>query len=472
MKKSKKIKTFKKVKKFDGVKIVRLSSVHVIPLSFLAAIIIGTLLLALPVSSAQGQWTSLPDALFSATTAVCVTGLVVKETFRYWSLFGQAVILVLIQIGGIGVITTVSTMLLLAHRHFSLSERLMLRDALNLETLSGLLSFLTRVIIGTLGVELAGALFYMFAFVPRYGLARGCWVSVFNAVSAFCNAGMDILGPDSLVPYRQDPLVLTVTMVLIVTGGMGYVVWMDIGRTIIFGTQRRFSLSQIVRRFSEHTKLVLTLTTVLILTGTLIIFFAEYNNPRTLGDLSLPYKLLNSLFESVTFRTAGFASFSQAALTDVSCMLAYALMFIGGSPIGTAGGVKTTTFCLAVLSIFSYIRDEDEAHVFRRSVKAWQLKKASVILEVSSITILLLTGLLLATNPVGIADGLFEIMSACATVGLTRDVTPVLNTAGKLIVTTGMYLGRIGPISMAFFMAGGHKDKSRVQYVEGNFYIG
>ena len=423
---------------------IKLTSAHIIPLSFLAAILVGTLLLSLPVSSAAGNWTPFTDALFTATTSVCVTGLVVKDTYQYWSHFGQVVILFLIQIGGIGVITAVSTLMMLARKRFSLSERLMLRDAMNLENMNDLLGFLYKIMRGTLAVEMIGACLYMIAFIPRFGTAKGIWASVFTAISAFCNAGIDVLGPDSLAPFHNDPLVLAVTMALIVMGGLGYVVWQDIDNKITFGRKKGLSPSQIIRRFSEHTKLVLTLTGVLIAAGTVFIFAVEFRNPQTLGEMPLPQKILNSLFESVTFRTAGFATFSQAGLTDVSCLAAYLLMFIGGSPIGTAGGVKTTTIYLAM----------------------------TAIIEVSVMTVMLLTFLLVATNPVGIEDGLFEIVSACATVGLTRNLTPTLNTAGKLIVTVGMYLGRIGPISMAFFFTGGKKNDSGVRYAEGNFYIG
>ena len=450
----------------------KLSSVHIIPLSFLCAILLGTLLLALPVSSASGSATPLIDALFTATTSVCVTGLVVVDTFSYWSLFGQAVILLLIQIGGLGVITVVSTLMLVAHKRFSLSNRLMLRDALNLDSLSDLLGFLARVARGTLLVELAGALFYMLDFVPRYGLGRGIWASVFTAVSAFCNAGIDVLGPDSLIPFQDNPLVLTVTMLLIVTGGLGFVVWFDLYGKTATGIKQRFTASEIFRSFTEHTKLVLSLSLALIAAGTVVVFAAECQNTDTLGTLSLPLKLLNSLFESVTFRTAGFATISQKALTDVSCLAAYFLMFVGGSPIGTAGGIKTTTFYLSILNISSYVRGKNSAHAYKRSVSADQMMKATAIAEVSLGTVMVLTLLLVATNPVGIRDGLFEVMSACATVGLTRGVTPLLNTAGKLIITLGMYLGRIGPISMALFLVGGRKEESDVRYAEGNFFIG
>ena len=454
------------------MKKIRLTSANLIPLSFLAAILIGTVVLALPISSAAGNWTPFTDALFTATTSVCVTGLVVKDTYQYWSHFGQVVILVLIQVGGIGVITAVSTMMMLARKRFSLSERLMLRDAMNLENLNDLLGFLLKVIRGTLVVEMIGALLYMIAFIPGFGMAKGIWVSVFTAISAFCNAGIDVLGPDSLAPYQNNALVLIVTMALIIMGGLGYVVWQDIDSKVSFGRKRGLKPAQVIRRFSEHTKLVLTLTGILIAAGTVFIFAAEFGNPETLGTMPIPQKILNSLFESVTFRTAGFATFSQAGLTDVSCLGAYLLMFIGGSPIGTAGGVKTTTFYLAILGFNSYINGKNDAHVYKRSVSEEAMRKATAIIEVSIVTVLVLTLLLVATNPVGIEDGLFEIVSACATVGLTRNLTPTLNTAGKLIVTVGMYLGRIGPISMAFFLTGGKKNDSGVHYAEGDFYIG
>ena len=477
----------------------KLNSVHLIPLSFLGAILIGTLFLILPVSSAAGQWTPPIDALFTATTSVCVTGLVVVDTYSHWSLFGQAVILVLIQIGGLGVITVVSTLMLIAHKRFSLSARLMLRDAMNLDSLEGLLSFLARVIRGTLIVELAGALLYMIAFIPRFGIARGIWASVFNAISAFCNAGMDILGPDSLMSYRSDPLVLAVTMTLIAMGGLGYVVWFDITGKITGGPPKPrdkaaaggiddFDLSAtdlpvpepkkpILERLSfknltEHTKLVLNLTVGLILAGTVFVFLAEFNNPETLGAMSMPMKILNSMFESVTFRTAGFASIPQGGLREVSCIAGCFLMFIGGSPIGTAGGVKTTTFYFYFLNITSYIKGQNSANVCKHSVSPDRMMKATAIVEVSMGTVLLFTMLLVATNPVGLTDGLFEVMSACATVGLTRGLTPLLNTAGKLIIIVAMYLGRIGPISMALFFTGGRIEEMKVHYPDGNFFIG
>ena len=219
------------------MKKIRLTSAHLIPLSFLAAILIGTVFLALPISSAAGNWTPFTDALFTATTSVCVTGLVVKDTYQYWSHFGQVV----------GVITAVSTMMMLARKRFSLSERLMLRDAMNLENLNDLLGFLLKVIRGTLVVEMIGALLYTIAFIPGFGMAKGIWVSVFTAISAFCNAGIDVLGPDSLAPYQNNSLVLIVTMALIIMGGLGYVVWQDIDSKVSFGRKRGLKPAQVIR---------------------------------------------------------------------------------------------------------------------------------------------------------------------------------------------------------------------------------
>ena len=238
------------------------------------------------------------------------------------------------------------------------------------------------------------------------------------------------------------------------------------------GIKKQFTLIQIVKRFSEHTKLVLCLTAFFILFGTVIILIAEYNNPETIGNMSLRGKILNSLFESVTFRTAGFCTFSQKGLTGISCVFAYLIMFIGGSPVGTAGGVKTTTFYLAVLNITSYLHGKDNAGIFHKSVSAEQMRKASVIVNISIVTVMVLSLLLVCSNHIGIQDGLFEIVSASATVGLSRDITFTLNTVGKLIVTVAMYLGRIAPISMAIFLAGIHHKKKTVKNPEGHFAIG
>ena len=449
-----------------------LSSGKLIPLSFLAAIVAGTLLLMLPVSSAAGTFTDPLTALFTATTSVCVTGLVVVDTFSYFSTFGHAVILFLIQIGGLGIITVVSILMFVMHKRFSMGDRLMLKDALNLNSTRGVLRMLRKIFKGTFLIEGLGAALYCIEFVPRFGVGRGIWVSVFNSISAFCNAGIDILGSDSLASYNDNPLVLSVTMGLIILGGLGFVVWFDITGNIRNCIEHRYHPSLLWKRLSEHTKLVLVLTFSLILIGAGFIFVNEFRNPATIGDMPLSLKVLNSFFESVTLRTAGFSSFSQKGLTDISCVGTYFFMFIGGSPIGTAGGIKTITFFLACMNVFTYIADDKKNLLFKKYVTPTLMRKASVIVSVSTTTMLVMSLLLAATNPVAIEDIVFEVVSATATVGLTRDLTASLNTVGRIIIIVSMYLGRIGPISLAIFFASRKPRKDSLRYVEAEFFVG
>ena len=450
----------------------KLSSAHLIPLSFLGAILIGTILLMCPFASANGTATPFLTALFTSTTSVCVTGLVVVDTYSHWSILGQFVILVLIQIGGLGIITILSLLMVITRKKFSLGDRIMLQDALNLNSRSGVLQFMLRIIRGTLIVEAAGAILYALIFVRQFGAAKGLWVSVFTAISAFCNAGLDIIGPVSLEAYQTNVPVLCITMILIILGGLGFVVWFDVSTGIRNGIEKKFTVRQIVQRFSEHTKLIISLTGGLILFGTLIILLGEYNNPGTIGNMSFGYKLLNSLFESVTLRTAGFSTFPQQALTDSSCIPAYVLMFIGGSPVGTAGGVKTITFFLVMMNVAAYVRGNDRRVVFRRTVSEELIRKAAAIVSVSILTVIVLVFLLIQSGGMPLIDGLFEVISACATVGLSRGLTAQLNTAGRWIIILAMYLGRIGPISMAIFFVRGRQSEKGNNTAEGNFYVG
>lgn len=451
----------------------RFGSIHIIPLSFLAVILLGSLLLMLPSASAAGERTGYLTALFTATTSVCVTGLVVTDTFSHWSTFGHVVILLLIQAGGLGIITTVSMMMVVMRQKFSLGDRVLLQDALNLSSREGILSFLKKVVLGTLLVEGLGAFFYSFSFVPRYGLSRGIWFSVFHAVSAFCNAGLDIIGSSSLAGYSSDPFVLTVTMILIVMGGLGYVVWFDILTGAREKKRRGYTFRQAFARLSEHTRLVLVLTAFLIISGALFFLAAEWHNPQTMGSMSVPGKVLNSLFESVTLRTAGFSAFPQEGMREVSSLAAYAFMFIGGSPVGTAGGVKTVTVFLVLKGTLSYIRGSRDNTVFKRSVTLELMRKATAVVTVSFIAVCFFTVMLLAVqSSISMEDGLFEVVSALATVGLSRGLTASLNTAAKIIIIICMYLGRIGPISMAIFFTGQKYSGRGIRYADGNFFVG
>ena len=451
---------------------IRLSPAYVVPLSFLFVIILGTILLMLPFASASGEMTDPVTALFTATTSTCVTGLVVEDTYAYWSLAGQIIILILIQLGGLGIISFTSMVLLASHKKFSLRDRKLLVDAMNLDMGHGLLSFLVKVFKWTFIVEGFGACLYSIEFIPRYGVVKGIWYSVFTAISAFCNAGIDVLGPDSLISFNKDSGVLFITMFLIVMGGLGYVVWFDVSRVIKIGIRNRYSPLQAIKRLGVHTKLVLALTFILIAVGMLIVFPSEFNNPGTMADMGLKDKIVNSLFQSVTFRTAGFAAVPQQELSSVSVLIGYVLMLIGGSPIGTAGGVKTVTFFIVVINVVVFMRGQKEAIVFKSRITEELMRKAAAILTVSIAVAFTGTLFILLTNNVNMEDSLFEVISAVATVGLSRAVTPTLNVFGRIVIICVMYLGRIGPISLVLFFAGKKSGKDRIEYAEGKFYVG
>ncbi|MCM1039533.1 MAG: potassium transporter KtrB [Ruminococcus sp.] len=425
-----------------------LSTTHIIMLSFLLAVLAGSILLALPVSAADGRAVSYIDALFTATTSVCVTGLVTVPTVSTWSLFGQIVILILIQIGGLGVITFISAFMIDLHRKIGLGDRMLIQAAFNLNTLSGLVKFVRKVITGTFIVEGIGALVHMFVWVPEYGI-KGVWISIFHAVSAFCNAGIDILSENSLCEYACNPVVNIFTSILIILGGIGYIVWWDVVR--VLGNFKRQKL-KCFRNLTLHSKIAISASMLLIAAGAAAFFIFEYHNPLTLQGYSLIDKIQISLFQSVTTRTAGFATIPQQNLTNASAILSLLWMFIGGSPTGTAGGIKTVTFAVLVASAFATIKNKDEVTFFHRNISKEALGKAAAVISMSFITMFLSTLLLAAVTDAGALDIAYETVSATATVGLTRNLTPSLNLWGKIIIIITMYLGRVGPISLAVAM--------------------
>ena len=421
------------------------STTHIILLSFFIAILIGALLLSLPISSADGKPTSFLDALFTATTSTCVTGLVVTPTVSSWSVFGQVVILMLIQIGGLGVITIMSGLMILMHKKMGIGERLLLQDAFNLNSLSGLVRFVKKVVTGTLVIEGIGALLYMTVFIPEFG-AKGIWISVFNSVSAFCNAGIDIISENSLYDYALNPIINIVTCALIILGGIGYIVWWDVLRVL---KQARTKKVKLFRALSLHSKIAITATLILIFVGAALFFAFEYNNPQTIGNYTLLQKIEVSLFQSVTTRTAGFATVPQENLTNASAMVSLLLMFIGGSPVGTAGGIKTVTFVVLVASTFASIRNKEDTELFGRSLTKQAVSKAVAVTSMSFIIMFTSTVLLSIVTDASALDIVYETVSATATVGLTRNLTASLGSMGKIIIIITMYLGRVGPISLA-----------------------
>ena len=432
-----------------------LSTTQIIMLSFLVAILAGSLLLSLPISSASGIAVPYMDALFTATTATCVTGLVTLPTVTTWSVFGQSIILLLIQVGGLGVITIMSALMILLHKRMGIGDRLLLQDAFNLNSLSGIVRFVKRVLLGTFLVEGIGALFYMTVFVPEFGL-KGIWISVFTSISAFCNAGIDIIAENSLCNYATNPIINTVTGLLIILSGIGYLVWWDV-MGLAANKRKGF------RNLTLHSKIAITTTLILIFGGGILIFLFEYNNPLTIGNLSLFDKIQVSLFQSVTTRTAGFATVPQQDLTNASSILCLLLMFIGGSPVGTAGGIKTVTIAVLVISALATIQNKQEVSMFNRNISKQAVNKAVAVTMMSFAIMFTSTILLSAVSDADALDVLYETVSATATVGLTRDLTPYLNTAGKIIIIVTMYLGRVGPISLALALNSGKKHQNIIK---------
>jgi len=438
---------------------------------FLAAIIIGTLLLSLPIATVNGE-TDVLTALFTATTSICVTGLVVVNTFSYWSLFGKIVIICLIQLGGLGIVAFTSAVLLVFHKKVTLRSRMVIQDAFSLNNLQGMVRFVKKVIIGTLVVEFVGALVYMIDFIPRYGVLKGIWFSVFNAISAFCNAGIDILGPDSLMSFNSSPLILINTMFLISLGGIGFVVWWDVLDVVKRVMRKEIRAVDYFRNLRVHSKVVITTTLSLILSGMLLTFVFEYNNPATIGSMSLEDKVLNSFFQSVTYRTAGFATIDQAGLTDSSVFAGIVYMLIGGSPVGTAGGIKTVSFVVLLFAVVAVVKGRNETIMFNRSVREDIIRRSLAVAFISITVFFVFTIMLMISNDLGISDAAFEVGSAIATVGLTRNVTPTLNVFGKILIIIAMYLGRIGPISMFVAFSNKYSIKNSIHYADSDIIVG
>ena len=444
------------------------STTQTILLSFLGVILIGSILLSLPISSATGKSVPFLDALFTATTSTCVTGLVTLPTVSTWSLFGQIVILVLIQIGGLGFIAIVSGLMILLTRRMGIGHKLLIQDAFNLNTMEGLSKFIRNVLLGTLFIEALGALLCMTVFVPQFG-KRGIWISVFHSISAFCNAGIDIFAENSLCDYATNPIINIVTSALIILGGIGYIVWWDVLRVIRSGAIKK---GHFWAHLTLHSKIAITTSAVLIFGGGLLILMSEFNNPATIGEMSFFDKIQVSLFQSVTTRTAGFASVPQENLRDTTSIISMAMMLVGGSPVGTAGGLKTVTIAVLLCSAFATIRNKREATLFGRRISSDSIRRAVAVVVVFGCFALVSTTLLAAATKANLLDVIYESVSAIATVGLSRNFTGSLNAVGKLIVIVTMYLGRVGPISLAVALGSDNESQNVISAPEEDISIG
>lgn len=438
---------------------LKFSTTQIIMISFLIGVFAGSILLSLPISSATGKAVPYIDALFTATTSLCVTGLVTVPTVSTWSVFGQIVILFLIQLGGLGIITVMFGVMISFHRRMGMKDRMLIQDAFNLNTMSGIVKFIKKVILGTFIVEGIGALLYMLVFVPEYGM-KGIWISVFNAVSAFCNAGIDIISVNSLSEYVKNPVINIVTSLLIIMGGIGFIVWWDVIQVLKDVKKRKL---KVFTHLTLHSKIAIFSTIILIGLGTLLFLIFEYNNPLTMKDYSLFDKIQAAFFQSVTTRTAGYFTVSQTDLTNASAIVSLLLMFIGGSPVGTAGGIKTVTFFVLLGAAFSTIRNKEDVVFFERTITKQAISKAVAVVCISFLITFISTILLACVTKADALDLMYETVSATATVGLTRDLTPTLNVWGKLIIIATMYLGRVGPISLVIAF---NKQKDNVNIVK------
>ena len=440
---------------------------------FLVALLVGTILLMLPVSSASGNGTDFITALFTATTSLCVTGLVVVPTYAYWSIFGKVIILILIQLGGLGIISFTIGFLIIIGKKISLKERKMIQESYNLDSAQGVLKILRKIFGITLKIEGIGAILYSIQFIPEYGIVKGICYSVFHSVSAFCNAGIDIIGNDSLVKYHGNVLVNFTTVMLIICGGIGFIVWLDIGGIISEIRNKKLSPNKFIERMKLHTKLVLITTAILVGGGFLFILLFEYNNPDTLGNMTFGNKCLAALFEAVTLRTAGFITVPQAGFRDGTFMIICGLMIVGGSPFGTAGGIKTTTLALIFLLTWSTIKGKEDIEVCRRRINKQNVRSAvaigTIVLSILAVAIMALS----FTEDAPLKVITFEAVSALGTVGLSMDFTASLTAIGKLIIIVLMFFGRVGPITIAMAMAGrARKDRKITNYPEKRVMIG
>ena len=444
---------------------IRIKPVQSVAISFAGVILIGALLLTLPIASKSGIGQSFLTALFTATSATCVTGLVVVDTFTTWTLFGQLVILILIQIGGLGFMIAATSLSLVLGRRISLQERLVLAESINKDDLQGVVSLTRKIILGTFLIEGVGTVLLSIRFVPLLGWADGIFAGIFHSVSAFCNAGFDIFGRFgkfcNLSPFAEDPLVSLVIMGLIVTGGLGFAVLNDVFNFKPFS------------RLRLHTKIVLVTTAVLLFGGFLGFYFVEFNNPGTLGHLSPGGKVLAAMFMSVTPRTAGFNTVDTGAMHSSSIFLTIFLMFVGGSPGSTAGGIKTTTLAVMVMTAISVARGKENTEVFQRKLPASILKKAFVLAFIGLSEISIVTMVLVMTDRVNLTQALFETVSAFGTVGLTLGITPQLGPVSRMALIITMYFGRVGLLSIiAAFSRRPERKKPVFSYPEEKIAIG
>lgn len=443
---------------------IQLAPTQIIALAFAAIILLGTILLSLPAASRDGVSPGFLPALFTATSATCVTGLVMFDTWTQWSGLGQIVIICLIEIGGLGFMSAASFVIFLLRKKVGLKQRMVMAQALSVNDMASIVRLQKVVLIGSLLVQMIGALILIVHFWPQYGPAQAIKWGLFHSISAFCNAGFDIFGcmqaGNSLTMFQSDPVVLLTLGALVAIGGLGFFVWEEVIRIHNW------------KRFSVYTKLVLLMSGILTLGGMVGFCMLEWSNPETMGNMPWYDKLLGGLFQSMTVRTAGFDALGQGSLTDGGKAFSMMLMLVGGSSGSTAGGVKTVTMMVLLLFLWSRIRGKGSAQVFKHSVPDNQVLDAMTIVTIV-VGLAVFGGLFIsATSPIGFTDGLYESVSALATVGLTTGVTTSLSVPARVLIIIYMYFGRVGILTLSLGFLMGNQARERIRYANTNLLIG
>ena len=444
-------------------KLTKIGTTRLIALAFAVIILAGTLLLMTPAASRSGLPCSFRGALFTATSATCVTGLTLFDTWSQWSGFGQAVILTLIEIGGLGFMSAASIVVFLFRRRVGMKQRLVMAQALSVDDMSGVVKLQKLVLKGSLSIQGIGALILMLRFLPDVGLRRAFFWGIFHSVSAFCNAGFDIMGVftpgSSIMAYNTDFVVCLTLMALVILGGLGFFVWEEVARVRCF------------KKLSVYTKLVLIISGCLLLFGMISFALLEWNNPGTLGSMAWHHKLLNAAFQSVTVRTAGFISFDQAAMTDAAKAVSTILMLIGGSSGSTAGGMKTVTILVMILFLWARLRGRETVTVFKKTIPNSQVLDALTIAAVM-LGLAIFGGIFIsATSGFGFTDALYESASAIATVGLSAAGTANMSIPAQYLIILYMYFGRVGVLTIALGFLEDRKTE-RFRYAETKLMIG
>lgn len=445
----------------EKIKNRNLNPAQVLVLGFATIILIGAVLLSTPLVTQTGESTGFLKALFTSTSAVCVTGLVVVDTGTHWNMGGQIIILILIQIGGLGIMTMATSLALIVGRKITLRSRLIMQEALNQFTIQGVVRLTRYIIITTFLIEGVGAFLLSMNFIPAYGTAQGIYYGIFHSISAFCNAGFDIIGNGrSLTPFVDHLSINVIIMGLIILGGLGFAVIMDLLRVRGY------------KKLSLHSKIVLTMTVFLILFGFVMFLLMEFNNPNTLGDLSWKGKLTGAMFQSVTTRTAGFNTIGLDQMYDSSKFLTIVMMFIGGSPGSTAGGIKTTTIALIVLLVISVVKGRDDVEFSHRRIEKSNVNRALTVFGIGlSLGIVVPFLLSITEKGTDFITLFFEAISALGTVGLSLGYTSSLSSLGQVIIILTMFAGRVGALTIVFALAQ-NNNKALIRYPVSKVSVG